>query len=687
MSHEFLTAMRYDTDRANLPPGEQRRVNALETACMALAQQVCPTLHFAEAAEAVSREVYGATKPDGSPDPSGRSVSAVTMQRLYYRWKKAKGDWHALIDGRISAVNRIGARTAQPCFRSHLGMLAARHKRSTKEAIKELYREWSTCQTIPGYEGLNYKPGMPPPAGWSEDNLRRLMPDKKVLTIVREGVRAAATMLPQVSSTRVGLWPCAVVMFDDVWLDCLVRGYAEDGKWEPVNRPLQLGCLDYFTGKRLCWGTKLRRKREDGTSVQLNDGDMLMLLCDYLHNVGYSPRGTVLVVENGTAKISEQTAAVLSSLTKGLVRVECSGMQGRRQVGAFGGRGVGNPRHKAALESWHNVLHNAMDAMLTQVGKDRHEPEMLHGIRDACDKLEKAGSKLSEAQRWALSYYTLDMRELADSLARIVSAINNRTDHQLEGWERMGYMVDEFYLQEGGWLPLHQLSAETRLVISGIIADAPERFRRRPLSPQEVWERETAKPENRLVRLSAAECVVLLGGKFASKLKRQIGGFFSIKAKSKFFEELQFESRVQNSVGQWIELANSVDYYGIFNPFGPALFVLDERGRCLGEAPLHARIPFVDEAAKLREYGRVQARKAEQLHAIGGIVAPDTARYQAQQAYNRDVLENRPHDLLGLADAAALKAVTKKKRNTTPLLMPLDEAALPDSYAPGSFPS
>lgn len=635
----------------DLPLADATRVRLLEETCKWLAVHAKPSSAFGEAAVEVSARLLGL---DG---PAARPVSEGSMRRFYYSWINAGKSWRALVDRRTIAANRARVRTAQPAFRAHLAMLAGRHKRALTGAIKELYKDWREGKTIPGYEGCNYKPNMPLPSGWSVDNLMRCMPDKRALTMTRQGVRAAAAMLPQVYSTRAGGWPLSRVMFDDVWLDCLAQGYDRAGQVQ-INRPLQLGALDYFSGMRLSWFTKLRTMGADGSSLQLNEDEMLFLLCDYLLNVGYSRRGTTLVCEHGTAAISREIEDMLSMLSNGCIKVDRSGITGLQQVGAFGGRGVGNPREKASLESWHNLLHNSMDSELTQVGKDRREPEALWGIRKKAEAMVKAGQKLNHDASLYLSPFVPTLAELGEKLVQVVGAINNRTDHDLEGWQECGFSTLEFSMTgNANWTRLEDMPEEMAAVARALAAQNPALLRERKLSPLEAWTRSYDKAD--IVRFTPAECVALVGTKFKFKLTPK-GGGFHLNSTKRHHRQLIFETSVTTSDGFTRELPYGPQYFGILNPLSETLFVLDGKERVLGVATPTRRFCHTDEAARLREFGRVQHRRAEELARVGNIMAPDTADMQTTLSYNQQVLDGKPTDPLAKADARVLRKLSNK---------------------------
>ena len=684
----------------DLPLEDAARVRYLVAACKSLEQEQFPTQHFAEMAAALTLRLAGLS------GAAARPVSAKSMERYYYNWKGGKKDkrgqrvtaprcWQAVFDGRTVAANRRQVRTAQPCFRAHLALLASRHPRSLTTAIQELYAEWESGKAIPGYEGMNPTGREPYPAGWSKERLYRLMPDRAALTIIHGGTRTGYNYLAQAFSTREGMWPGAVYSFDDVWLDCKVQGYDGNGRMH-IDRPLQLGCLDRFTGKRLSWFTKLRTKGEDGKSLQLTEDEMLYLICDLLLNVGYSPRGTVFVCEHGTAAISPQVEDALSMLSDGKISVSRSGMTGMRQVGAFEGRAVGNPRFKAELESWHNLLHNRMDGVLTQTGKNRTEPERLYGITEKHDaaivKAVNTGKglhnkQLSKAQVAGLATFAPPLGQLADMLVQVVGGINKRTDHKLQGWKECGFIQPEFSFTGQDWKLLSLMEPEEAEEALMLARRVPSRLRERVFSPDEAWMQSLARPGNELIRFTPAQCVALMGAHRKFKLTRR-GGALIVDGKSRHHRELLFSDVVLDAEGYKVPLPAGETWYGVLNPLAESLFVLDEKNIVKGVAQRLTRVKYQDEAARLRMFGDMVQRRAEELARIDNMVAPDTDEHRIQMDYNRRLLAGEQIDPLAVTDAAQLRKPRRRAAAPLPDALPTEEFAgmgLPESYDEPTF--
>ena len=332
------------------------------------------------------RYVAGAPRVTAALHDAAISVgcSYSKMRERYYEWLQCGQDWRCLMDGRARGMKER-SRTTAPAFVTYFKAICLQSQRSTEQAIDELYRRWRKGEEIPGYEDVWNRKTLPP--GWSRANLRRLAPSRRERTLMRQGIKAAYKMLPQVFSSRADLAPMQYVMFDDVWMDHLVH---YSGK---VARPLMLGCNDLYTGMRLMQGMKPRIMRKDGTNTGLGKLEMLQIVVGLLYTIGYNPAGTTLICEHGTASINKEEEELISSITGGVVKVGRSGMAGKVQVllNGYNGRQGGNPRGKAGLESWHNPYHNLM-AMLVTVGHMGHNhgataPEIITGQIDEEKKL------------------------------------------------------------------------------------------------------------------------------------------------------------------------------------------------------------------------------------------------------------------------------------------------------------
>ena len=586
-------------------------------------------------------------------------ISAVSMRRWYEAWRAAGEDPLSLVDRRYRK-QQARSRTTLPRFLAdwHERCIQCQRKGGVPTAHLQLLQDWSQRRkTIPGYEDW---PGWPRiPEGWSLRNLQRLAPQSLETVALKQGIRAAAPQLAQVLATREGLWLGSHFMFDDVWLDLLVLAGRDKGQ------PLQLGVLEYLTGKRVAWGQKIRRRDEEtGKMIHLNQRDMRCILALWGATVGYSPRGTTLVVENGTAAISKELEELLYHASGGLIKVDRSGIGGVRQTlkQGHGGRGVGNPRHKAPLESYHNLQHNRVSHLPGATGHDRTPPETLHGLARAEDQLIKAADKLPAERAGQIKHYMLTMDELSHELTKIVRDINARTTHKLEGWERCGYTVEEMRLSASSpWTPSGEVDpAIAQTIVRNACETGADLVRRRRMSPAEAWDYEEAKGNN-LIKLPAWCICQILGMEMARPIK-VASAYIRMRNKDIRDEELIYEARVVTPDGARRELAPG-KYQGYVNPYDAnQLFVCGQDGRIIGTAALVRRVCTADTHAVEQAMGKAAGRREQQLEYARILGASTEADIVRAREHNRRVIEGEPVTISEYAQAYSLTPTPADKR-------------------------
>ncbi|MDO5473475.1 MAG: hypothetical protein Q4F35_09075, partial [Akkermansia sp.] len=162
--------------------------------------------------------------------------------------------------------------------------------------------------------------------------------------------------------------------------------------------------------------------------------------------------------------------------------------------------------------------------------------------------------------------------------------------------------------------------------------------------------------------------------------------------------ELLFTDEVITASGCKLRLSSSEQWYGVLNPLSEALFVMDERNIVRGVAQRQHRVQHQDEAARLRMFGDMVQRRADELARIENMVAPDTAEHRIQMDYNRRILAGEQVDPLAVTDAAQLRKSRRRSAATTcvgvasetrsPMPQPLcaaDDYQLPSSYDAPTF--
>jgi hypothetical protein len=410
------------------------------------------------------------------------------------------------------------------------------NQRKAAPAVKAMRRDWIQGK-ITTATPIDVRTGYP--KGWSETNLMRQKPSRYELVVARQGRSAAASERRLVYTTRANLYVGSHYLFDDIWHDhfCNVLDLRKTG------RPLEFHALDLYSANKFAWGMRVRTEGADGKMEGLKEADMRFLLAAVLGGNGYSPRGTKLVVEHGTAAIRDDVERILSDETQGLISVNRSGMDGAAAAAhQYAGRSKGNFRFKAALETLGNLIHNEMGALPGQTGMSRdHRPEQLHGLLKYNDALLMAMSQLAPERAEMLMWPLLTIQQFQAIAAEIYARINARTEHELEGWD-MHYVPDR---RTGGM---------------------------RRLSPEEVW-----RPGARQLAHLRPEAValILLRDNGVERLTKR--GMFELTESEISGDLMRFDARV---------LGDREKFLTLLNPFDPtAIFAFDSHGRFAAACP------------------------------------------------------------------------------------------------------
>jgi len=545
--------------------------------------------------------------------------SAQRLYTLFFAYRRSN-DWRALLNYAKAGITRSGS----PCnaalpraFREFWKLLCEENKRrgGDKAAHRMLLAIWRSgfhptskkqLGEIPGYvQWPSADPLTGIPKGWTYSNLSRHSPNAFEKTVARIGRSAAAAHRPLVYGTRADLWVGSHYLFDDLWHDHFVN--CLDTK--KTGRPLEFGAFDLFSACKFAWGMRVRTENDaTGKMEGLKEEMMRFLLASVLAQHGYSPRGTILVVEHGTAAIREDLERVLYDCSGGKITVARSGMDGGGDaLGIYAGRSKGNFRFKAAYESLHNLVHNEMGALPGQTGPNREtRPEALHGLLKRNDALLCAMAALEqEAPERAkmLRFDLLEFRWFLDLAMDIYQRMNGRVEHDLEGWGKQIVQIqrgDRWY------------------------------FRRK--SPTEVWD----GGRKELTRLDPLAIAMILGPDIG--IARTIhNGVTEIQDKEFSVDPLMFDTHC----------VDRGEYQVVLNPFLPdRLFVFNTKGGFVAECPRIWRVSRLDAEGLQRAYGR--ARKIE-----GEMLAPVRARGAKLLA---EQTENARHNAAVLAGNAIGKA-------------------------------
>jgi hypothetical protein len=494
----------------------------------------------------------------------------------------------------------------------------------------------------PGYAAWPLAEANGLPAGWSYRNLMEHQPSKFERVAMREGLgKALAKHGPKVLSTRVGLWVGSHYFFDDVKRDFKALLISRN---QMVNIQ-ELGCLDYCSGDRFAVHRRPQYE-EDGRKNSLKERETRFLVASVLRNVGYSPRGTTMVTELGTAAIRDALAEFLYEHSDKLITRREPGIAGREQaIAGYWGRGGGNPRHKAPIESHHNLGQNEAGMLPAQTGHDRNPPEWLHGVEAITQSVCKGLATLARDRAELLMPGMLEYWQSLALLGGIDRLIAWRIDHNLEGWLECGHSTVEFRRHpqlEDQWLGPRELLAlpapERELIHSAAMLDA--RFRRaRKLAPREVFACGSAD----LIRfpdhvIALMFCDDRLGEDLRETKRLNAEGCFDVSEKLAGPERMLFRGRsVVTPKNETIALDERAEYGVVLNPWDTsALWVYAPKGGFLGTAPRIVRQSQLD-------VGGMQRALGEREHEIAQLLTPLRDRHANAAA---EMLQLQEHNEL-----------------------------------------
>jgi hypothetical protein len=577
----------------------------------------------------------------------GRKGYALkSLVNKFYAWK-ASGDWQCLVNkakliGKVRReMNVENATVSLPeDFIEYWRGLCEQNQRKSRPAYRELLRRYWACDLIKGYARRDSNNNAIP-QGWSYRNLMRHAPTPFERTARRQGRSAAADYRPLVFSTRAGLKCGQFYVFDDIEHDLKVN---LPGINRLAMRPLELACLDVYSGCKIKWGLKPTVIGDDGAKQKLKERDMRFLLAYILYRIGYRPEGTTLLVEHGTAAIREDVERALADATDGAIRVNRSGIEGAAAfAGAYGGRPKGNFRFKAALESHHNLVHNELAALPGQMGMDRqHSPEELHGRDAANNALLKAIMALEPERVAMLRLPFIPFRAFEEIIDIVYARINGRMEHHLEGWEESGLMVNEFRLAaNAAWSPMSMLPAlpaNDREAVERILSK-PGLVQCRRMSPAEVWNRDCGG----LVKVRPNVLPAILGGDLAVERTVKDDHLFEFQDRDLSPSPLRYRAEIAMMDGSAQILQPGEKFMTFANPFDLSqLIVCDAQCAFLGLAPRWETVRKDDIEGLHRAMGAAAKMEKKLLEPVARRGAEVTRQRMADAQWNAQVLSGAP---------------------------------------------
>lgn len=571
-----------------------------------------------------------------------RGWSQSRMRSRYYDWLNSGRAWTTLVDwAKVGQQLKTPRKMCDELYKQY----CENHQRSSKKAYDRMLNDIRKGKRLIGigpngadgdwsdifracYPGLVAPECCPfgwTPPGMSYRNMQHYAGlAEREITIMRIGSKAAHKFTPPVFSTREGMMPGQLYQIDDVWHDIEV---ILPGINKGLARPLEFACIDYASTNKVAYGLSCQIEQADGSKRGLKEREMLWLVCHLLTNIGYHKDGCVIVIEHGTATVRPKIREIIERLTDGMVKFRTSEIIGKSVTkGMFDGRGKGNFKAKALVESSHRLLHYEAAYLPAQTGGNSRidRPEQLDGIESYAGNILKAWESMSEDRRGLLWMPALTFFAYRPIVADLYRAIYTRTEHKCEGWDVNGWLVPEWSLTGiGDWQPVanikHLPPAMQAMARAACQEDGHVRARR--MSPVEVWD----QGQGDLIKLPPWAAVEILGDKYCHRAAVRNDGLIEFMDRDiEPGKKFRFQSQVLSPGGEAFILpaGQIVNVYALPHDLTKAVIADIDTSEIIGVVPAWNAVSPINAV-------QVQTAIAEQAKIIAHKNAPIIARHEA----------------------------------------------------------
>lgn len=591
---------------------------------------------------------------------AGECYSRHTIRKLYYdKWLASGRDWWAMRD-----AARIPEQAASlpPDFVQHWLELCYEHGGKHKAAWRVLKRQWERGEKIKGYEDLPWSPELP--RGLSYENLMKsYRPSDLQDRVAGIGLGAAFDLLPGTLTTRAGLKFGARWVFDDIWHDFKVNVPGQLG----ARRLLQFHCIELLSACQAARGMKPEILNDrSGRMERLTERELLFLLAHVVCTLGYNPDGCIMMMEHGTANVREAAEKILYDGSGRKILVERGAISGSPLApGLYAGRGRGNFKFKAALESLGNLIHNELSSRLelpanTGSNSRVNAPEVLHGIEKHHDALVQAMAALPAELHELVRLPATPLWRAIAFADQVQEEINRRTDHDLEGWATCGFEMSEYRIHPAHpWSPMTQLKELAPALRSGMemaISQDARLSRQRQLSPREVFD----GYRHQLTRLPMHLLPRLVGMEYAKERAAAKDGQFHFDDMELGPDEHHYDGLVYKEDGSPVRLSAGEKYATFVSTIDPTrMHLCDAKGAWVG----WVNRTLVPSKGDARGFARAQGAKMkahqEMLAPVLAAARPIIKQQADNAAHNDTVFEAA----LGRRQQPAPKAEERARQN------------------------
>jgi len=597
-------------------------------------------------------------------------IPAKTLERKYYRWKKAdelepgSGDL-ALADGR-----KMVRGAEENIFYKDFKTYAENDRNTCKGGYGTMLRDiraerdfsfgtWRDLwrREFPGEAVPPHCPSEWTPRGFTYQNMHRLWnrdPSRRMaLAWNRQGMFAASKHFVPVIRSRVGLHPGEVYQSDDVWHNVDVFAPGVKGVFQPlefatydVASAFKIGSL--IKPRTLKVDPKTGKEVRDNLKQQQFRFEVAGIMC----NIGFWRGGVRWVGEHRTTTLPERVLARIAAVPRfgELFHWETSGiMNTPAHKGVPIGDGGGNPRMKSLCECSHGVLHNATASLPGNRGRDAAH---MHESRDAVVKYSERTIALAEKIDPALvPLLQLPILEWKNYLAYfkiIEDEVMDRRDHHLEGWADKEIVEFRLKATSDDWLPISKLadmSPSEQAAENAIIHTAPQDLmRKRRMSRREAWD--AGKGE--LVRWPVFDACAFLDPSDVRKATVGRDGTISFTDSVYYPGERKiYLAQYRDRIGLPHNLCAGDEVWFYWCPTLPLqIWITDEKGeKNLGVAPALKTAAWVDPES-------IKVAVGQRQHQIAELMADTRARH-AESHVARLAAENVNRALIASAKEAA----------------------------------
>lgn len=572
------------------------------------------------------------------------------------------GDWKALVPSYWLPENKH-----HPEFIKWLAKHAGGFQRDQGDAaaIRELKLSiWPEGKVrIPGYGTWRDEfrrrfphdlapPDCPPdffPAGWSDRQLYRLLPEPAHLEIVRHGVAAAEELFAQILNDRTKLYFGQVIIIDDFWAPFKVR-HGRD-----ITFVMGLAAIDWASGAWVHHAIMPGDKLPDGTRSSLTAAHMQWFIIGLLRSLGGLPRDRMitLLVENNTASVSNELEEVIKATFQGRVIIRRSGLLNEKQglVLEHGFRergGKWRAEGKGLIESGFNLLKNEMCGLPGQRGSK--ERTNGHAAFPDSERYALALVKNGVLSDEHVAMLKLPFLTYADALVfvrRIFERINSYRQHKCRGFAH----VTEWRLSERdqwslyGDLPTPEQQALLDAGAEIISRTLPESrlMRAKRLRAELEW---TKIPEHAFIPLGAEHY------KPVTVTEKKL-----IKVSRTGEDDWDFYSAAAVASGL---LVPGKEYRGfVFGEDGASIHLTPKDSLSyLGTVPRFTGVDPLNEEERGRAYAETLAPKRAAMERVREVHAEDNAALGAMRTHNAAVVAAAESGRAMLDGAAQARVTT-----------------------------